>query len=126
MAHNRVLEAVAKHFNLASRDLQESEYNDSTRWPDNGFVRREIYPWNEHEPDRLKEIAVLNEMMTEVAPKLEVKVVELPVLSSCESTVVQQLGVFAREDLAPEEIILDETSVLTANNKLQGRPLRCL
>jgi hypothetical protein len=123
MAHNRVREAVAKHFDVASKDLQESEYNDSTRWPDNGFVRREIYPWNEHEPDRLKEIAVLNEMMTEVAPKLEVKVVELPVLSSkpgsCESTVVQQLGVFAREDLAPEEIILDETSILTANNKLQ-------
>ena len=120
MVYNRVRLAVADYFNLASEDLQEC---DRKLWPDDSLVRREIYPWNEHEPDRLNEIDVLNEMMAEVAPKLEVKVVELPVLTSKHGSgnaaVVQQLGVFAKEDLDRKEMILDETSILTANNRLQ-------
>jgi hypothetical protein len=50
------------------------------RYPDRGHVRRELYVWNEHEPDRYSDEAVryLNDQMVKVAPKLEVKVVELP------------------------------------------------
>ncbi len=121
-AYDGICSAVAKYFGLTSENIQSSGHGDSKLWPNNGFVRREIYPWNEHEPNRLKEINVLNEMMTKVAPKLELRVVELPVLTSKhgsdERTVVQQLGVFAKEYLAPGEMILDETSILTANNKL--------
>lgn len=65
----------------------------------------------------------LNEMMLEVAPKLEVKAVQLPALTRHQDptgeSVVTQLGVFAKEDLQPGEVVLDETSLLTANNKLQ-------
>lgn len=97
-------------------------------WADDGMVRREVYPWNDFEPDRLNELAQLNEIMAEVAPKLEVKVVELPELTGAtdacrrehnDQGISTQLGVFAKEDLGPNEIVLNETSMLTANNKLQ-------
>ncbi|CAK4032590.1 related to MYND domain [Lecanosticta acicola] len=88
-------------------------------WPDSGFVRREIYPWNELEPDRLNMLDELNELMGFVSDKLEVRVVGLPVLTSDGDGVSQQLGVFAKEDISPGEEILNETSILTANNKLQ-------
>jgi hypothetical protein len=55
-------------------------------YPDRGFVRRELYPWNIHEPDRFLEQSIvhLNEQMQSVAPDLEVKAIELPDLAkSC-------------------------------------------
>nr|POE77375.1 hypothetical protein CFP56_09022 [Quercus suber] len=88
-------------------------------WPDKGFVRREHYPWNTYEPDRYKDLDVLNTMMAEVAPKLEIRAVQLPALTGDTSDIVTQLGVFAKESIAPGEAILQETSLLTANNKLQ-------
>lgn len=88
-------------------------------WPDKGHVRREQYVWNTFEPDRLGNLDTLNEMMTAVAPKLEIRIVELPALNPGTSEVVTQLGVFTKEDIAPGEAILEETSMLTANNKLQ-------
>ncbi|KAF2234376.1 hypothetical protein EV356DRAFT_446797 [Viridothelium virens] len=132
----------------------------TSEWPEQSYVRRELYPWNDYEPDRLSEASLqtMNLEMHKVAPKLEVRVTELPVLSpdhnnsdqrgltrfwrhlsactyysSCgfviltihgnlsaseNTSTIKQLGVFASEDLAPGEIILDETSVLTANNRL--------
>ena len=60
--------------------------------------------------------------MSKVAPKLEVLAVHLPALNTSpdagDTANVQQLGVFAKEDIAAGEIVLDETSMLTANNKL--------
>jgi hypothetical protein len=52
-------------------------------YPDRGFVRRELYPWNVHEPDRFLEESInhLNEQLREVAPNLEVKAIELPDLA---------------------------------------------
>jgi len=52
-------------------------------YPDRSFVRRELYPWNRHEPDRFLEdsILFLNERMQSVAPDLEVKTMELPDLA---------------------------------------------
>ncbi|KAF2651792.1 hypothetical protein K491DRAFT_82697 [Lophiostoma macrostomum CBS 122681] len=98
-------------------------------YPDKGLVRRELYPWNDHEPDRFSSeiIEGINDDMAVVASKLEVKVVELPVLSaftrenpsSAEHIqYVKQLGVFAKEDVAPGEIILQEKSLLTAVSRL--------
>lgn len=48
-------------------------------YPDKGLVRREIYPWNSHEPDRYSEGSVkyLNEILQKVAPKLVVGITEL-------------------------------------------------
>lgn len=122
-AYDNLRETVAKHFDISVDDLDKDEKYSVVNWPDSGYVRREVYPWNEHEPDRLRDLDVLNELMAEVAPKLEVKLVNLPTLASdpsnaCSDT-VQQFGVFAKEDVGPREVILDETSMLTANNRLQ-------
>jgi hypothetical protein len=118
-----IRQAVAEHFNISITDVETKQDYRIANWPDNGYVRREVYPWNKHEPDRLKELDALNELIAEVAPGLEVKVIDLPSLltkaGNDNPSVVQQFGVFAKEDIAPGETILDETSMLTANNRLQ-------
>ncbi|KAJ5156955.1 uncharacterized protein N7482_008055 [Penicillium canariense] len=91
--------------------------------PAQGFARRILYPWNEHEPDRRapEELATLNERLKDVAPKCEVRAVTLPALHGAtpdEEEVSIQLGLFAKEDIAPDEIILRESSLLTATNRL--------
>ena len=93
-------------------------------FPDEGLVRRELYPWNCLEPDRFSEESLnfLNDEMAVAAPKLEVRAVELPDLTTDDpdqKRSVKQLGVFAKEDIAPGETVLEETSLLTANNRLQ-------
>lgn len=105
--------------------LADNGYADSSTWPDSGMVRREVYPWNSFEEDRLTELSTLNDMMSDVAPKLEVKAVELPAFPRGYPypkdevvTHVTQLGVFAKEDIAPGEVVLEEKTLLTANNKL--------
>lgn len=67
------------HLNLKEDDLGSISIED---YPDKGSVRRELYPWNHHEPDRFSPEALqfLNDEMDRVAPKLEVRVVELPIL----------------------------------------------
>lgn len=57
---------------------------DAAELPDAGFVRREVYPWNDHEQDRHSQRALelLNIEMNHVAPDLEVRVTELPLLTS--------------------------------------------
>ncbi|OQD71329.1 hypothetical protein PENPOL_c001G08955 [Penicillium polonicum] len=94
--------------------------------PAQGFARRVLYPWNEHEPDRRspETLNLLNERLAVIAPKCEVRAVALPVLhaSADDDTsnmdVSVQLGLFAKEDIAPDEIILRESSLLTATNRL--------
>ncbi|KNG81765.1 MYND domain protein [Aspergillus nomiae NRRL 13137] len=92
-----------------------------------GFARRVLYPWNEHEPDRKapETLKLLNDRLKDVAPKCEVRAVALPALhgttdegTSSEGEVSIQLGLFAKEDIAPGEIILRENSLLTATNRL--------
>ncbi|KAF2205869.1 hypothetical protein GQ43DRAFT_476971 [Delitschia confertaspora ATCC 74209] len=120
-----ILHAYCKTKNINFQDLDVQDY------PDRGFVRRELYPWNKHEPDRYapETLEFLNEEIAVIAPKLEVRVTELPILSpenaSNEKTpsdqspsFVKQLGVFAKEDLAPGEEILKEKSILTAVGRL--------
>lgn len=91
--------------------------------PAQGYARRILYPWNEHEPDRRapEELVLLNERLQHVAPKCEVRAVALPALhgeTPDEDEVSVQLGLFAKEDIAPDEIILRESSLLTATNRL--------
>ncbi|KAL4950355.1 hypothetical protein BDW69DRAFT_202206 [Aspergillus filifer] len=103
-----------------------------------GFARRILYPWNEHEPKRKspETLALLNERLKDIAPKCEVRAVALPVLHNQSTTkpngkkedakeekdeeeeVSIQLGLFAKEPLLPGETILQESSLLTATNRL--------
>ncbi|KAI1078463.1 hypothetical protein F5B20DRAFT_582379 [Whalleya microplaca] len=97
--------------------------------PDWGMVRREIYPWNTYEPDRFSEesLAFLNKELAKMAPKCTVQVAQLPVLLGSSSRTddydiiptCNQLGVFAKEDIAPGEEVLVEYSLVTANNRFK-------
>ncbi|KAJ5573387.1 uncharacterized protein N7459_007814 [Penicillium hispanicum] len=95
--------------------------------PAQGSARRVLYPWNEHEPDRRapEELKLLNDRLADVAPKCEVRAVALPALhgstsdgAGADAEVSVQLGLFAKEDIKPDEIILRESSLLTATNRL--------
>jgi hypothetical protein len=92
---------------------------------DNGRVRREIYPWSNFEPDRTSQETVshLNAILKEVAPKMEVKLVKLPFLrpdgqQAGPNSTVTQLGLFAKEDLAPSQVVMDELSLITSCGRL--------
>lgn len=106
---------------------------DASALPAQGFARRVLYPWNKHEPDRKapEELNLLNGRLKDVAPKCEVRAVALPVLHGSgsepgrqndgngnEEEVSIQLGLFAKEDIPAGEIILRESSMLTATNRL--------
>ncbi|EAS33760.3 MYND domain-containing protein [Coccidioides immitis RS] len=97
-----------------------------------GYARRVVYPWNAHEPDRNSPeiVRFLNERLQNIAPKCEVRTVNLPALHGLEADaenesnpenreeVSVQLGLFAKEDIIPGETILHESSMLTATNRL--------
>lgn len=112
---------------VAKRRLRRDDY-ESSDLPDHGLVRREVYPWNDHEPDRFSEesLQTLNEDLQKMAPKCAVQASTLPVLldSACADTdgydiipTCKQLGVFALEDIPAGEPVLREYSLLTANNR---------
>lgn len=113
---------------VGRRRLHRDEFEVSDL-PDHGLVRREVYPWNEHEPDRFssKSLAALNADLKTMAPKCAVRVATLPVLLEGASETdnyeiiptCKQLGVFAQEDIEPGEVVLKEYSLLTANNRLK-------
>ena len=105
-------------FDIASLDAQ-------------GLARRVIYPWNTHEPDRNSPdvVKLLNQRLSLVAPKCEVRSVALPALhgpavgdtgekGSHDEKVSIQLGVFAKQDIFQGETLLHEASMLTATNRL--------
>ena len=114
--------------NMARRRLKVEEV-DVSALPDQGLVRREVYPWNEHEPDRFSRetLDFLNAELESAARKCEVKVTELPTLIETDgearaysfAATNKQLGLFAKEDIEAGETVLDEISVLTVNNRLK-------
>ncbi|KAH7405942.1 hypothetical protein DE146DRAFT_650278 [Phaeosphaeria sp. MPI-PUGE-AT-0046c] len=116
---------ISEDLETRGLSLSDIEIDD---YPDKGLVRREQYPWNHHEPQRTSEecLKFLNDEMAAVAPKLEVRMSELPILSNeaselpsaAEIEYVKQLGVFAKQDIAPGEQILEEKSLLTAISRL--------
>ena len=104
-----------------------SDFNPRTDLSENGIVRREIYPWNRHESDRFSEdsMSLLNVKIRKVASKCEVRAVELPILNTQafdkegqKPATVTQMGVFASEDISPNETVLLEPSVLTSSTRL--------
>lgn len=107
---------------------QVDSVTDVDDYPDKGLVRREQYAWNDHEPNRFSEecLTFLNEELRSIAPKLEVKVAELPILSFGGGTneshtgiqYVKQLGLFAKEYISPGVRVLKEKSLLTAIARL--------
>jgi hypothetical protein len=113
---------------MAKRRLKVDQV-DINDLPDQGLVRREIYPWNDHEPNRFsqKTLDFLNKQLAVTAPKCEVRVTELPSLietaSNTDSYGIiptnKQLGLFAKEDIEPGETVLHEFSLLAANNRLK-------
>lgn len=118
---NKELGEILEQIETSARFLLKDPDATLEDFTDRGRVRREIYPWNDHEPDRHSNgnMDLLNNMLKQSAPKLEVLEVELPSLRSdgFKST-RKQLGLFAKEDLAPGEVILDEKSLLTATGRL--------
>jgi len=96
-----------------------------------GWSQRQIYPWNEHEPERMSSEAVqeINSSLKNVSRDLEVKRSLLPALNGTHATDVHgnvvsppptalgasscQLGLYAMRDLPPGATILEERSVLT-------------
>lgn len=126
-ADEELLQAQEYILNMARRRLK-SETVEIADFPDQGLVRREIYPWNDREPDRYAQTTLdfLNAELALVAPKCVAKVTELPTLVEGLGTVEvdgsiptnKQLGLFAKEDIAPLETLVDEVSVLTVNNRL--------
>ena len=100
------LQRVISAYAVAKSDDEED--SGPSGWLDSGMVRREVYPWNDYEPDRLNELPQLNVLMEKVAPQLEVKVVDLPELTGfanaqsnagSDPAISTQLGVFAKQDL---------------------------
>ncbi len=97
--------------------------------PDTGVVRREVYPWNDHEPNRFSNetLDFLNAELAKGSPNCEVRVTELPSLLEFAShtddydniPTNRQLGLFAKEDIRAGETVLDEFSLLAANNRLK-------
>ncbi|KAF3770019.1 hypothetical protein M406DRAFT_248075 [Cryphonectria parasitica EP155] len=124
---NQELLNTKKHIlTMGRRRLQTGDV-DMDRLPEWGVVRREVYPWNVYEPDRFSDesLAFLNGELAPMAPKCAVRVSELPVLLDGASNTddyaiiptCSQLGLFAKEDIAPGETVLNEYSLLTANNR---------
>ncbi|KAH6624988.1 hypothetical protein B0J18DRAFT_367762 [Chaetomium sp. MPI-SDFR-AT-0129] len=129
--HNRELGEIQGYIEQVARRRLRKGPDDPievTHLPDRGVVRREVYPWNTHEPDRFSEesLSFLNSQLSKLAPKCEVKVSTLPVLLDGESnaegngdviTTCTQLGLFAKQDISPGDAVLEEYSLLTANNR---------
>ncbi|KAF4996248.1 hypothetical protein FGRMN_4604 [Fusarium graminum] len=129
-SNQELLDAKSNIVTVARRRLRRDDIDiDYHNLPEQGLVRREVYPWNDHEPDRFapESLADLNEHLGVMAPKCAVEVATLPVLLEGASSTddyeiiptCKQLGVFAKEDIAPGEVVLREYSLLTANNRLK-------
>ncbi|PSS03815.1 hypothetical protein BD289DRAFT_358434 [Coniella lustricola] len=124
---NQELLNTKEHILTMGRRRLQTDDVDIDSLPEWGVVRREVYPWNMHEPDRFSDdsLAFLNQELAVIAPKCAVRVSELPVLLDGASDTdgyaiiptCSQLGLFAKEDIAPGETVLDEYSLLTANNR---------
>lgn len=124
---NHELINTMDHIMTMGRRRLKKDIVDVADLPEWGVVRREVYPWNTHEPDRFSDesLSMLNHELATIAPKCAVQVSELPVLLDGASDTdgyaiiptCKQLGLFAVEDIAPGETVLNEYSLLTANNR---------
>jgi hypothetical protein len=120
-AQEYIEELGRRHLKVDKGTLDIEDYSEE------GLARRELYPWNRYEPDRFsqKTLDFLNRELSSVAPKCEVRVTELYTLSESASNTNgfmltnKQLGLFAKEDIAAGELVLEEYSILSGNNRLK-------
>ncbi|KHJ36284.1 putative wd tetratricopeptide repeat domain-containing protein [Erysiphe necator] len=122
-----------------TKDANGIEKLEIKNLPDEGWARREAYPWNQYEPDRFSSSTLdfLNTKLAIIAPKCEVRITNLLSLKNSSTPVSlagkqvkqiqsnlpstsKQLGIFAKENILPGESILKELSYLTVNNRLKG------
>lgn len=121
-----VIEKYRQMLLQRKRVWNHSDFNPREDLPENGSTRREIYPWNDHEPDRFSEesLSFINGEIQKSAPKCKVSVTELPVLDGDASyiksqpTTIKQLGIFTVANIEPCEPVLLEASVLTSSTRL--------
>ncbi|KAA6411048.1 MAG: hypothetical protein FRX48_05359 [Lasallia pustulata] len=92
----------------------ESSFDPKTDLPDEGSVRRELYPWNTHDPDRFS--ATTPKRRAPKSPPQMRRPTPLLTSSNPPQTTIQQLGLFATADIPPGDVVLTESSLLTANN----------
>lgn len=107
----------------AGRETDDSSHRASgDAAPKRGEWRREVYPWNDKEPDRfsVETLAVLNAAMAKCSSKAELRVVELPILQrdlsfrgDGDRLSDKHLGVFAKDDIFLGETFFSEASPLT-------------
>lgn len=126
---NQELKDTMQHIQTVGQRRTRGNASGPNDLPDWGMVRREIYPWNDFEPNRFsnKSLDFLNKELAEMAPKCCVRVTQLPILLGDSSDsddyefmpICNQLGLFAKEDIAPGEDVLVEYSLVTANNRLK-------
>ncbi|WQF76093.1 Putative Zinc finger, MYND-type, tetratricopeptide-like helical domain superfamily [Colletotrichum destructivum] len=126
--NDELLQTMGYIKDMARRRLRRKDFNPNVL-PEWGLVRREVYPWNSYEPDRFapESLDFLNSELAKFAPKCVVQASELPVLLEAASDTddydiiptCKQLGLFVKDDVAPGETVLDEYSLLTANNRLK-------
>ena len=109
------------HCKVTDTKMPDLHQSLNASLPNSGFARREVYPWNTHEPDRSATAALeeLNSRLRLSAPNLEVKSTTLPILQSSflppnSPKTTTQLGLFATAPLAPSSPILRERSTVTA------------
>lgn len=124
---NHELQSTKDHILTMGRRRLQKDDIDVDQLPEWGLVRREVYPWNNHEPDRFSDesLGLLNGQLETMAPKCVVRASQLPVLLDDASVTdgyaiiptCKQLGLFAKEDIDPGETVLNEYSLLTANNR---------
>lgn len=123
---NQILGKYRERQSLKDPASDQSNINPREDLPENGCARREIYPWNKHEPERFSEenLSFINGEIKRNAPKCEVIVTELPVLDGDASYIaskpskVKQLGIFATSNIAPHETVMLEPSILTSSTRL--------
>ena len=102
----------------------QSMFNPREDLSEQGYVRREIYPWNDYEPDRFSEenLSFINTEIEKYAPQCEVRAVELPILSEKHTTTspptIKQLGIFTTSAIPSHTRVLLEPSVLTSSTRL--------
>jgi hypothetical protein len=141
----RICNLIRQKYHGKIEPLRQDENLDlaTAKLPNSGFARREVYPWNEHEPDRSSPGALqeLNNRLKAVAPNLEVRSTNLPVLhdpnislydhetspanpntstSTTTASTSLQLGLFATCPLPPSATILRERSTLAATRTLHA------
>ena len=110
----------------SEKESARSDFNPKEDLPENGLARREVYPWNTHEPIRSSEehVEYINQELRKIAPKCEVQVTNLSKLEKdssgnlAKSAMVKQFGIFATSNIKPNEPLFLEPSVLTSSTGL--------